>query len=289
MTADFKKYNDAASFRRALEDRLKNIAYEQSIPLDRLRRRVTFDRFLARLFESSSPDQQWLLKGGYALELRFHGLARTTKDIDFSIPHMKNPNENTIRELLQTEAKKDMSDWFQFYIGLPIREFNQTIYGGWRYPVEARVANRVFTKFHIDIGIGDAVISEAEWKKGDDILGFAGIKPICVAMLPVEQHFAEKIHAYSYPREKRPFSRIRDLVDLVLIIEQGLPDKKLVISAIEATFKLRNTHDMPQALEIPPDILEDSYARMAQDCGITKKTMLEAFSLLQDYWAGLRK
>lgn len=51
-------------------------------------------------------------------------------------------------------------------------------------------------------------------------------------MLPVEQHFAEKIHVYSYPREKRPFSRIRDLVDLVLIIEQGLPDKKLVISAI---------------------------------------------------------
>lgn len=289
MTADFKKYNDAASFRRALEDRLKNIAYEQSIPLDRLRRRVTFDRFLARLFESSSPDQQWLLKGGYALELRFHGLARTTKDIDFSIPHMKNPNENTIRELLQTEAKKNMSDWFQFYIGLPIREFNQTIYGGWRYPVEARVANRVFTKFHIDIGIGDAVIPEAEWKKGDDILGFAGIKPICVAMLPVEQHFAEKIHAYSYPRGKRPFSRIRDLVDLVLIIEQGLPDKALVISAIEATFKLRNTHDMPHALEIPPDILEDSYARMAQDCGIMKKTMPEAFSLLQDYWAGLRK
>jgi len=38
MTADFKKYNDAASFRRVLEDRLKNIAYEQSIPLDRLRR-----------------------------------------------------------------------------------------------------------------------------------------------------------------------------------------------------------------------------------------------------------
>jgi len=141
----------------------------------------------------------------------------------------------------------------------------------------------------IDIAIDDAVISEAEWKKGDNILGFTGIDPICVAMLPVEQHFAEKIHAYSYPREKRHFSRIRDLVDLVLIIEQGLPDKKLVISAIKATFKLRNTHDMPKLLEIPPDILEDSYAKMAQDCGITKKEMAEAFSLLQEYWAGLRK
>lgn len=74
MSADFKKYDNAIAFRKALEDRLKNIAREQSIPLDRLRRRVTFDRFLARLFVSDTSNQQWLLKGGYALELRFHGL-----------------------------------------------------------------------------------------------------------------------------------------------------------------------------------------------------------------------
>lgn len=289
MSADFKKYDNAVAFRKALEDRLKNIAREQSIPLDRLRRRVTFDRFLARLFGSNISDQQWLLKGGYALELRFHGLARTTKDIDFSIPHMKEPDENVIRQLIQAEAKKNLSDWFQFLIGLPMREFDQAVYGGWRYPIEARVANRVFTKFHIDIGIGDAVISEAEWKTGEDILRFAGIKPVCVAMLPVEQHFAEKIHAYSYPRDKRPFSRTRDLVDLILIIEQGLPEKKLVMSAIEATFNRRNTHDIPETLEVPPDILNDSYAKMAQDCGVMKKTMTEAFSYLQEYWMGLKQ
>ncbi|MEA3346532.1 MAG: nucleotidyl transferase AbiEii/AbiGii toxin family protein [Candidatus Auribacterota bacterium] len=289
MTDDLRKYGNAIAFRRALEDRLKNIACEQALPLERLRRRITFDRFLARLFEPNKPNQQWLLKGGYALEFRFHNVARTTKDIDFSIPHMKDPDEKTIRELLQTEAKKDISDWFQFYIGVPMREFNQAVYGGWRYPVEARVANRIFSKFHVDVGIGDAVISKAEWKKGDDILGFAGIEPVCVAMLPVEQHFAEKIHAYSYPREKRSFSRIRDLVDLVLLIEQGLPDKALIVSAIEATFKRRNTHDIPKDLEIPPEILEDSYSRMAEDCGVTKKTMSEAFLFLQGYWLELRK
>ena len=288
MSADSKKYDNAIAFRKALEDRLKNIARDQSIPLDRLRRTITFDRFLARLFTESTMRQQWLLKGGYALEFRFHSIARTTKDIDFSIPQMKNPDKDTIREMLQSEAKKDLSDWFQFLIGTPMREFDQAVYGGWRYPVEARVANRTFTKFHIDVGIGDAVISEAEWKTGDDILGFAGIKPAYVAMLPIEQHFAEKIHAYSYPREQRPFSRIRDLVDLVLLIEQGLPEKKLVTEAIKATFNRRNTHNIPQELESPPEILEDSYSKMAEDCGITKKSMSEAFSFLQEYWGELQ-
>ncbi len=289
MSADVKKYENAIAFRRALEDRLKNIAREQSIPLDRLRRRVTFDRFLARLFDQRKQKPQWLLKGGYALEFRFHNIARTTKDIDFSIPDMKDVNEDSVRSLLQAEAKKDMSDWFEFNIGLPMREFDQAVYGGWRYPVEARVAHRVFTKFHIDVGRGDAVISEAEWQKGDNILQFAGIEPASVAMLPIEQHFAEKIHAFSYPRDKRPFSRMRDLVDLVLLIEQGLPNKILMMSAVKATFKRRNTHDIPQALEMPPEILEDSYAQIAEDCGVAKKTMADSFSFLQEYWIKLRK
>lgn len=290
MPMDSKKYEDANAFRRALEDRLKNIAREQSIPLDRLRRRITFDRFLARLFNKSNTKPLWLLKGGYALEFRFHSIARTTKDIDFSIPGMNDDaDENTIRALLQDEAKKDLSDWFVFYIGIPIKEFDQAVHGGWRYPVEARVANRVFTKFHIDVGIGDAVISEAEWKKGDDVLRFAGIEPAYAAMLPTEQHFAEKIHAYSYPRDKRPFSRMRDLVDLVLLIEQGLPDKKRVLSAVKATFKRRDTHNIPEMLEIPPEALASSYEQLAEDCGVTKKTMAEAFSFVRDYWSEIRK
>lgn len=96
MAIDSKKYEDANAFRRALEDRLKNIAREQSIPLDRLRRRITFDRFLARLFDRSNSNPQWLLKGGDALEFRFHNIARTTKDVDFSIPHMNDSDEDTI-------------------------------------------------------------------------------------------------------------------------------------------------------------------------------------------------
>jgi hypothetical protein len=54
----------------------------EQINLNRLRRQVSFDRLLARLFrEEPLP---WALKGGYALELRFKS-ARSTVDIDLTV------------------------------------------------------------------------------------------------------------------------------------------------------------------------------------------------------------
>jgi hypothetical protein len=50
--------------------------------LNRLRRQVSFDRLLARLFQEKQPP--WALKGGYALELRFKA-ARSTVDIDLTL------------------------------------------------------------------------------------------------------------------------------------------------------------------------------------------------------------
>ena len=48
---------------------------------------MLMERFLARLF--ATPGTQgappaWLLKGGYAMELRMRPRARTTRDLDFT-------------------------------------------------------------------------------------------------------------------------------------------------------------------------------------------------------------
>src|ERR1035437_353053 len=48
----------------------------------RVRRQVVFDRLLARLFPTDPAP--WVLKGGYALELRFR-TARATIDIDLTV------------------------------------------------------------------------------------------------------------------------------------------------------------------------------------------------------------
>jgi hypothetical protein len=42
-------YDSGASFRRALEDRLRSQSLQTGVPLVRLRKMIAFDRFLVRL------------------------------------------------------------------------------------------------------------------------------------------------------------------------------------------------------------------------------------------------
>ena len=53
------RYATAAAFRIALEARLKSLARSEGADLQRLRRQVSFDRLLARLFHG--PEVPWLL------------------------------------------------------------------------------------------------------------------------------------------------------------------------------------------------------------------------------------
>jgi hypothetical protein len=61
----------------ALERRLQNEAQESGLTLDRLRRRVVFQRIVTRL-QRSEPGR-WVLKGGMALEVRLGDDARLTR------------------------------------------------------------------------------------------------------------------------------------------------------------------------------------------------------------------
>ncbi|HVX47027.1 MAG TPA: hypothetical protein VHC49_24255 [Mycobacteriales bacterium] len=68
------KYSDPVPFRRALEDRLKARAGGDGAQIARERKRIAFDRLLARLV-AVAPGQ-WLLKGGFALDVRVAGRGR---------------------------------------------------------------------------------------------------------------------------------------------------------------------------------------------------------------------
>src|SRR5208337_4175347 len=81
-SAAMSRYQTPQALRRALEDRLLALVRREGGDINRLRRQTAFDRLLCRLFrEANAP---WLLKGGYAMELRIQA-ARTTRDIDLAV------------------------------------------------------------------------------------------------------------------------------------------------------------------------------------------------------------
>src|ERR1700678_708844 len=82
----FRSYATAEAFRTALEERLKRAALAERIEPNRIRRQISFDRLLARLFRDEAAP--WVLKGGYALELRFKA-ARATVDIDLTLQRVE--------------------------------------------------------------------------------------------------------------------------------------------------------------------------------------------------------
>lgn len=131
------RYGTATAFRIALEAKLKSLARSEGADLQRLRRQVSFDRLLARLFHG--PEVPWLLKSGYAMELRLR-LARATKDIDLSLPGGRPGPAKILEDLQLCAVQIDLS-------GLGI----------WRRIYHAMMARVIFMFFLLLAGPGCAV------------------------------------------------------------------------------------------------------------------------------------
>jgi Nucleotidyl transferase AbiEii toxin, Type IV TA system len=265
-----KTYKTAKAFRAALEERLKAISRKENIDLQRLRIQVSFDRLLARLF--AKKPAPWVLKGGYAMQLRLQN-ARATKDVDLAmkearfISGTKEEKDLALLGLLQERTGEDIGDFFVFTIGLPIMDLDAAPYGGSRFPVEAQMDGRSFVKFQMDVGIGDAWIEPLEMLTSRGFLEFAGLEAQTYPAISREQQFAEKIHAYTVPRESAN-SRVKDLVDMILLISAGKLDSKKLASAIQATFERRATHKFDANLKAPPAAWERPFGVMAKECGL---------------------
>lgn len=284
-----RRYATPAALRAALEDRLKAMAAEQGLDLQRLRRQVAFDRLLCRLFRHA--ESPWLLKGGYAMELRIRS-ARTTRDIDLALRRLpegaRDWNPVAMRDLLTQASDVDLGDGFAFVIGEPTLDLDAAPYGGSRFPIDARMAGRRFISFHLDVSAGDVLREPFELLEGHDWLGFAGILPPQMPAISREEQFAEKLHAYSLPRGGRPNSRVKDLVDLVLLVESDTLELVRLRQSIEATFRRRDTHPVPSSLEPPPQTWAGPFADLASECGLGQD-LVAAFALVAKFFTGLRQ
>jgi len=214
---------------------------------ERRRRQATRPHFHARKaspegieslvrLNAIAPDR-WLLKGGFALDLRLAGRARATKDIDLDWRDV----DDELLDTLLDAAEHDAGDFFVFSIERS-GALADRIAGGQRFRVSASLAGRAFETFPLDVALRAEPMLAADTLTTPDLLAFAGLGPVRVPALPLERQAAEKLHAYTRIYEgERPSSRTKDLVDIVLIAELAALDAAKLWSAIGTTFTMRGT------------------------------------------------
>jgi hypothetical protein len=84
-----------------------------------------------------------------------------------------------------------------------MQDLHAAPYGEARYPVEARMDGRPFTKFHLNAGVGNVVLEPLETATGRDRLKVASIPAPSIPMVAKEQQFVEKLRVFTLVRKGR--------------------------------------------------------------------------------------
>jgi Nucleotidyl transferase AbiEii toxin, Type IV TA system len=279
-------YESPAALRQALETRLGNRSRESGVDLERLRRRAAFERLLVRL-ELGAP-HRWVVKGGMALEIRLGDRARSTRDLDLVLRDAE-ADGSTVRELLidcLSVARED--DGFEFLVGEPTAiTLDEAGRPGWRFSVESRMAGRRFASVRLDVVARDDEVSKTRRVELPGVFDFAGLERHEVEVVDPAQHFAEKAHAFTRTYGDRPNTRVRDLPDMVLLIEDGLEPTPELFSIVAQLFEARADHPVPVELPDPPAFWHENYPALASDLDVSAKTLDEAIAVVRTFWAVL--
>lgn len=274
-------YDTPGALRQGLEARLLASSHATGTDLARLRRRAAFERLLVRL-ELNDPGR-WVVKGGMAMEVRLGNRARMTRDLDLAV--RDGAGGSGVHELLSQALGIDPTgDGFDFAVPSPEPlAADQLGHPGWRFHVDVRLAGRTFERVRVDVVERSDELVATERLALPDLLGFAGIESATVEATDRAQQFAEKLHALTRDYG-RPNSRVRDLIDLVLLIEGGLePDDELAETVVHV-FRMRATHPLPAELGDPPSDWGDRYPREAAELDVDATTLDDALELVRSFW-----
>jgi len=256
------KYRSGSHFRDAIEEHVRALSRDSQSTPERLRKEIAFDRLLARLLQVA-PDR-WVLKGGLALDHRLGDRARTTKDMDLG----PRDDIDAATSDLQRAAALDLGDYFSFAIRLT-NELPDLFEEG------------VAARYHAAVSLADA--SSSQWS----------------SMLASTRRSSRSRHRPRSPRVRRHpavqsdpaatiarrregarlysclwgwpevSTRVKDLIDLVLIATSSSLQAEDLADALAKTFTDRATHAPPRAFPKPPDdYWPKAYAKMAARVGL---------------------
>ena len=253
--------------------RLLNIAKAEQTDFNAVLVRYALERFLYRLSQSAHADH-FVLKGAMLFNLWYAMPHRPTRDVDllgFGASDL-GAIAQAFREIVSVAA----ADGMVFdAASVSVEEIRKSAgYAGARVLVSAELA-RARCKTQIDIGFGDAITP------GPVVATY----PVLIADFPAPQLrtypvytvVAEKLHAMVLLGMTN--SRLKDYLDLWILLDREALDPGILASAIAATFNRRRTM-LPTELPIG---LSDEFAgdasRQALWAALLRKNGLRVASL----------
>lgn len=226
-----------------LEKTLARVARQQGLDQERLRRWVSF-LAMCGVLERAIHDgilSRYYLKGGVAMELRFAGAARATKDLDVGLDGNRAHRLSSFAAALQLGF-----DEFTFRMRPQPRhmELADTV------RVEVAILYRTRAWQSVDVDLGPPGSEDADFVDpavtGLTEMGLPITTP--VRCLNLNEQVAQKLHACTGPASA---GRARDILDILLIDSLGRLNYPQTRTAVERVFKERGTHQLPQTFEIP--------------------------------------
>jgi predicted nucleotidyltransferase component of viral defense system len=263
-SATLIRYVTPQAFDRALVDRLRDISRTTGASPDQLRTFVAFDRLLARL--NALDDANFVVKGGVALEYRMPNTVRRTNDLDLAMHGF-----TEARDALRAATSVDIGDHFTTSIVKEPTADKPIIEGvsSYRWGLHVNVGQKQFSYLTIDVGIEETSFRHPDTIEAPNFLAFAGLPTTCVRVIPVVYHLAEKLHAYTRTyAANRPSSRVKDLVDMVLIARNNSIASDSLRDAIIDVFSSRSSLEVPRRFVDPPAVWHDRYAALIKPIGI---------------------
>lgn len=230
--------------------RLLNLAKAEQSDFNGVLVRYALERLLYRMGQSAHADR-FLLKGAMLFTLWYDMPHRPTRDVDLlgfgasDLPSIK----QTFREI----ASVPVEDGIHFDpASVSAEEIRKEAgYAGARVLISAELAG-ARVKTQIDVGFGDAV-TPGPIRASYPVL-LDDFPAPSLQTYPVYTVIAEKLHAIALLGMTN--SRLKDYLDLSVLLERETLDTDILASAIAATFSRRA---MPVPSELPVG-LSDEFA-----------------------------
>jgi len=262
--------------RTSLLVRMGNAARDDGLVPRRVHLVVAVDRLLARLLVGAPG--RWVVKGGYANQLRRPEDARFTEDLDLRV----DAAIETAPELLASGFVVALSDDFSYEVASSPAPLEGPPGGGLRFVVVARLAGTELVRFKVDVSAADIVVGDFDYYSSDPVVERLGFTRSRFPVYPVNQHFAEKLHALTVPRDVEN-TRARDLVDLAWFIHHFTFRSETLAVACIATFERRATHHWPPVIDTPPESWARPYAAWRTEIDLPEPTPAAAASSVRHF------